>query len=99
MKPTVAQQIGMKQQQFETLFAKYQRVVYCGAYSVTGNKQEVSVVTITDGEVITVNEGKRSTGSGGRGIGIGVCVGRSGYPKFEKFQTERPAKTAGRASR
>jgi len=37
MKPTVAQQIGMKQQQFERLFAKYQRVVYCGVYSVTGN--------------------------------------------------------------
>jgi RNA polymerase sigma-70 factor (ECF subfamily) len=40
MKPTVAQQIGMKQQQFERLFAKYQRVVYCGAYSVTGNTPE-----------------------------------------------------------
>jgi len=37
MKPTVAQQIGMKQQQFERLFARYQRVVYCGVYSVTGN--------------------------------------------------------------
>jgi len=40
MKPTVAPQIGMKQQQFERLFAKYQRVVYCGAYSVTGNTPE-----------------------------------------------------------
>jgi len=30
----------MKQQQFERLFAKYQRVVYCGAYSVTGNTPE-----------------------------------------------------------
>src|SRR5947209_8053213 len=60
---------------------------------------KVSVVTITDGEVITINEGKRSTGSGGRGIGIRVCVGRRVYPKLEKFQTERPAKNAGRASR
>ena len=59
----------------------------------------LSVVTITDGEVITINEGKRSTGSGGRGIGIRVCVGRSVYPMLEKFQTERPAKNAGRASR
>jgi RNA polymerase sigma-70 factor (ECF subfamily) len=40
MKPTVAPQIGMKQQQFERLFAKYQHVVFCGAYSVTGNTPE-----------------------------------------------------------
>ncbi len=40
MKPTVAPQIEMKQQQFERLFVKYQRVVFCGAYSVTGNTPE-----------------------------------------------------------
>ncbi len=40
MKPTVDQQIGMKQQQFERLVAKYQHVVFCGAYSVTGNTAE-----------------------------------------------------------
>src|SRR5258707_3606011 len=37
----------------------------------------VSVVVITDGEAITINEGKRSTGSRGRGIGILVCVGKN----------------------
>jgi len=40
MKPTAAAQTGMKQQQFEALFAKYHWLVYCGAYSVTGNKRD-----------------------------------------------------------
>ena len=40
MKPTAAAQTGMKQQQFEALFAKYHRLVYCGAYSVTGNNRD-----------------------------------------------------------
>src|SRR2546426_1411157 len=31
-----------------------------------GFEDRLSVVTITDGEVITINEGKRSTGSGGQ---------------------------------
>jgi RNA polymerase sigma-70 factor (ECF subfamily) len=40
MEPTAAEQIGMKQQQFEELFSKYRQMVYRGAYSVTGNKQD-----------------------------------------------------------
>src|SRR5258706_21932 len=65
----------------------------------SSDRKKLSVVTITDGDVITINEGKRSAGSGGRGIGIRVCVGRREYPMWEKFQPERPAKKAGRASR
>ena len=33
MKPTAAEQTGMKQQDFEALFSKYRRLVYRAAYS------------------------------------------------------------------
>jgi len=59
----------------------------------------VSVVAITDGEAITINEGKRLAGKRGRGIGIRVCIGKNEYPLMKKVKTERPAKNAGRASR
>src|SRR6266478_8481267 len=39
MKPTAAEQTGMKQQDFEALFSKYRRLVYRAAYSVAGNKR------------------------------------------------------------
>ena len=58
----------------------------------------VSVVAITDGEAITINEGKRLVGKRGRGIGIRVCVGKNEYPLMKEVKTERPAKNAGRAS-
>ena len=57
------------------------------------------MVAITEGEAITINEGKRSAGKRGRGIGIGVCVGKNEYPLMKEVKTERPAKNAGRASR
>src|SRR2546426_4989776 len=60
--------------------------------------QEVSVVVITDGEAITINEGKRSTGSKGRGIGILVGVGKNEVSLDEGIKKERPAKNAGRSS-
>jgi len=40
MKPTAAQQTGMKQQDFEALFSKYRQLAYRGAYSVIGNKRD-----------------------------------------------------------
>jgi len=40
MKPTAAEQTGMKQQDFEALFSKYRRLVYRAAYSVAGNKRD-----------------------------------------------------------
>ena len=61
--------------------------------------KQMSVVAITDGEAITINEGKRSAGKRGRGIGIRVCVGKNEYPLMKEVKTERPAKNAGRASR
>jgi len=61
-------------------------------------KPPVSVVVITDGEAITINEGKRSTGSRGRGIGILVCVGKNEVSLDEGIKKERPAKNAGRSS-
>jgi hypothetical protein len=54
---------------------------------------------ITEGEAIRINEGKRSAGKRGRGIGIRVCVGKNEYPLKKEVKTERPAKNAGRASR
>ena len=51
---------------------------------------------ITEGEAITINEGKRSAGSRGRGIGIRVCVGKNEYPLMKEVKKERPAKE-GRA--
>jgi len=52
----------------------------------------VSMVAITDGEAIMINDGKRSIGSGVRGIGIRVCVGRSRYPLLEKVANGAPGK-------
>src|SRR5215467_3065357 len=40
MKPTAAEQTGIQQQDFEALFSKYRQAVYCGAFSVSGNKQD-----------------------------------------------------------
>ena len=61
--------------------------------------QKVSMGAITEGEAIRINEGKRSAGKRGRGIGIRVCVGKNEYPLMKEVKTERPAKNAGRASR
>src|SRR3989442_14960247 len=58
----------------------------------------VSVVVITNGEAITINEGKRSTGSKGRGIGIMVGVGKNEVSLDEGIKKERRAKNAGRSS-
>src|SRR6266850_6104375 len=40
MKPTAAEQTGMKQKDFEALFSKYRRLVYRAAYGVAGNKRD-----------------------------------------------------------
>ena len=56
----------------------------------------LSMFAITEGEAITINEGKRSAGSRGRGIGIRVCVGKNEYPLMKEVKKERPAKE-GRA--